>query len=376
MKDSKTLFACLILGILVASVSFAQEYNVTRYEYDQSIIPLRDQLWVNLNSAAWVLDLYNGSAEQGDQLVIVETVAEDGTPYIWGYSIDGEIFIGRINEEKSWRLAIVVDYYNSDGYKVATLAQNREQPWLFDIDRKFIRFWLPGEYEDYEISSRYGPRDRPVSFWGGPDIDFHRGLDHRVQRGVSIIPPVYSGIYSIGYTRTAGNYLSISHQRYVYEEVNDVRQRVFKNYTIGIFHLDDWPEHIIEAHERYKRFRENIRKDPEQIIQFLVEELFKEYEEQGITEISIEQLREDVDSLSLDSNVWIEIPTDPQIGYTGLTGKTGGTHVHFEIGEVVPGENELQRFDPEPFLDRYMLVRDYTGLQMLQFIQEFREITE
>ena len=309
-------------------------YNIVNHTFNKKndLYPLEDICWTNIEAVRWLFDIPNNGLEDGDNISIIEERIGNNNAYPKALSINNEHYIGIINKEISSRNVFCLDYYNEEGYRLSRLWLNKDKKKsrLFYIEQCFLQFYLPGDFDDYRIASRFGPRENPTKmFFGGPDTEFHYGIDLETERGTPIFTP-YDGSMRIGYQLKLGKFaeFEISRKMVINNGSNTVRRR----YVLGLFHADYFPEEIMD------KFKEKtghiwtlnmLSKDAEKLLLYCLEN-----NKEGF------------------STSHIPIEKGEVIAYSGDTGRSSGDHVHFQIG--LRQGNEVEFIDPEPLLASHL----------------------
>lgn len=330
----KILILILFIMVLVTGI-FSQE-NVINFTYQSrdKLYPITNKLWVNINVAKWVLDIPNNAIKDGDKLHIVETEYEE-VVYIKRFVVNENTYVGKINTKLTNSYAIVVDYITQDDYVKTRLWINRERKSLFDIEHYFLWFYLPGNLEDYEVTSKFGDRKRQPEYYGGPDREIHRGIDFGTKIGTPVLSALDSDMI-IGYSPELGRFASLSFLRAYWEKPTNggSRRTIRKRQVIGDYHLDGYPEEILSRFlntPEYSNWIHSILQKPaEQILHYLIE----------------------TDREDIYSNVTIKVKAGETIGYTGWTGRATNPHLHFGMKTVTSDEPIF--IDPDYIHEHYM----------------------
>ena len=221
-----------------------EQYNFNSFTNDNtnSIYNLGESLWGDAEPIRWLLDIPNIETT-GQHFEVLETRTDEGVAYPTGISIDDHWYYGVLQERPIASKAIALDYLDAEGFKIATIWMNKEDPTFFDIERRFMNFFLPGELENYiegsQIAdgSNFGPRE--IWIYGGSESGYHYGIDLKVARGTPIHNPTLSKL-SIGYGQSAGFFATNNISRLFWEPGSKRRQAVRRSIEPSVFHLDGY----------------------------------------------------------------------------------------------------------------------------------------
>jgi murein DD-endopeptidase MepM/ murein hydrolase activator NlpD len=339
------------------------QYLAKEFTKNNDIYSLKKDLWTNIEAVRWLFDIPNG-IRNGTELEVLEARTDDGVAFPQAFGVNNEWYFGmQVDDPKSNTL--VINYFDRQGFHKETLWLNKKDPKLFDIHQFFIGYPLSGAPSDYIVTSKFGERPKPIEYYGGPDVDFHFGLDLLVDRGTPVYAPA-DGTLNIGYTADSGKFAEIDVKRYFWEARNTGRRIIQRDYRFSMYHLSRYPPETLERFndnsEEERSFIEMISSDPEHILLYTLET--KQPRVSSITRIAVSQGQE--------------------IGESGSTGKSSNPHLHYQIGLVNPSRYDIEFFkksltltplpgadtyagpdkmfyaDPEQFMDMYLMRQEHS----------------
>ena len=340
-------------------------YLAQTFNNKDDLFPLKKELWTNVEAVRWLFDIPNGM-KNGSLLEIIEAKTPDGVSYPQAFAVNNTWYAGLLKEDPKSN-KVTIDYFDINGYSKATLWLNKKENTRFDVDQKFMRLPLAGNPEDIVLTDKFGKRPKRIEYYGGPDQEFHYGIDLRASVNTSLFASV-DGSITIGYTPSSGKFAALRMQRKFWDSGYGTRLRT---YILSYFHMNGYPQNIIDAlndhSDTSEWFNRMINKDAEQILLYLLE----------------------TDQKRIISQTSVPIIQGQILGESGATGKATDAHLHYQIGLVTQqnsadvyvlkkpltltsmdddenndGSQLILYADPEKFMDMYLMKQIHTPSSM------------